>query len=1011
MSLADRISELIIEHTRIAMAVLLLVVVVVGAGAPMVESVSSLDQFQGGSEEADKLDYVETNFGGENITTAQIIVRGENVLSGEGLIQTLEYQRRLQEREQIRRTLVDEDPVFSAATVIAHTIQRQQLADRLRLEERAAQLEAEQANLEQREATLEARRGNLEETGQLLGDALTRIRANPTLDARGQFEKLRDETPIELTDEHAETFLQAAKKLREADTEAESEQAYSQGTDGVLASESRSLRTELQQLETRGREINQSAKQLTADRERVEQAPRLSIAEQIETIDNADQSRLEATIEAALSGTRQETGGTESPLALLPTEYEPGTPSANATAILVRQDRSLESAVDQAASERTITAQLEMRDIAGDVETLDISVFGSGIIAHEIDASMADSLTIVAPLALLFVLVALSIAYRDLLDILLGVFGIGVVLLMTFGFMGWANIDFGQLFIAVPVLLIGLSIDYAIHIFMRYREHRDGSDAEKQTGNAVRDAMQVGLRGVGVALVFVTATTAIGFLSNLTSPVVPIQEFGIVSAVGIISALLVFGILIPSLKTELDERLEARGWDRHKPAFGTGGGRFSQALSFGAIVARRKPFVVIALVLLVTGVGAYGGLQVDTSFDQQDFLADDPPEWTKSLPGPFALDTYTSKSTLAFVNERFIRTDASAEILVQGNITDDTALERVARTQQDLSERDVVQRLGTGQPALDSPLLVLDSVAAENETVNQTIARADTTGDGVPDQNLESVYDTLFAVAPEQAGEYIYRTEEGQYRALRLVVAVRGDASNGAVTDEMQAVAAGLDGDGFETTATGGLVLNTVVQDQILDTVMQGLLITLGVIFLFLMGAYRITEGSALLGAVTLLPVVFASAWIVGSMYLLGIPFNIITGMILSLTIGLGVAYTIHVSERFTLELDRVDSVWKAMRTAVTGTGGALLGSGATTVGGFGVLMFAILPPLRQFGLITALSIVYAFIGSVLVLPTLLSLWVRIAGPEWAQAELASAESTDDTTTVAGGDTDTGEEA
>jgi predicted RND superfamily exporter protein len=68
------------------------------------------------------------------------------------------------------------------------------------------------------------------------------------------------------------------------------------------------------------------------------------------------------------------------------------------------------------------------------------------------------------------------------------------------------------------------------------------------------------------------------------------------------------------------------------------------------------------------------------------------------------------------------------------------------------------------------------------------------------------------------------------------------------------------------------------------------------------------------------------------------------------------------------------------MRTAVTGTGGALLGSAATTVGGFGVLAFAILPPLQQFGIITGITIVYAFLASVLVLPSLLVVWTRYVG-------------------------------
>jgi len=73
---------------------------------------------------------------------------------------------------------------------------------------------------------------------------------------------------------------------------------------------------------------------------------------------------------------------------------------------------------------------------------------------------------------------------------------------------------------------------------------------------------------------------------------------------------------------------------------------------------------------------------------------------------------------------------------------------------------------------------------------------------------------------------------------------------------------------------------------------------------------------------VTLLPVVFSVSWILGTMYLLEIPFNVMTGMITSLTVGLGVAYSIHPHERTVQPWNwkRTGSVWEAMSRTVTGT-------------------------------------------------------------------------------------------
>lgn len=127
-----------------------------------------------------------------------------------------------------------------------------------------------------------------------------------------------------------------------------------------------------------------------------------------------------------------------------------------------------------------------------------------------------------------------------------------------------------------------------------------------------------------------------------------------------------------------------------------------------------------------------------------------------------------------------------------------------------------------------------------------------------------------------------------------------------------------------------------------------------------------------------LVPVVIALAWLLGTMAVLDIPFNSETVVITSLAIGLGVDYSIHVSERFVDERARHDSLADALSTALTGTGGALLGSAVTTASGFGVLALALSPPLQRFGIVTGLSIVYAFVACMTVLPCLLVIRERL---------------------------------
>jgi predicted RND superfamily exporter protein len=703
----------------------------------------------------------------------------------------------------------------------------------------------------------------------------------------------------------------------------------------------------------------------------------VSIDRQVQAINELPEEDYEALISTLLGeNARPEV------LGLMPSggdaAYQQGSTTAEARITIVTQQTMGGSVESPSGFRAEITdAQLDIRGLAQDQDA-SYSVFGFGILSQEINQSLGDSGAIVGPLALLFVVLALTVAYRDLLDIILGVVGIIAVLVWTFGFMGWADIAFNQLLLSVPVLLIGLSIDYAIHVFMRHREQR-GEEGEDRD---LRRSMALALGGVGVALVWVTATAAIGFLANLTSPIGPLRDFGIVSAFGVLAALLIFGMLIPALKIEVDGFLEARGLDRQKRAFGTGDSVFSRALASGAAGARRFPVVIVVLALLLTAGGAYGATQVDTSFQQEDFLADSPPEWMQDLPEPFAPGTYEAKSDLGFIQENFQQEGNQGEILIRGDVADDQTLQWLDGALADVAERETVFVLASGDADVRSPLSVMRQTAADPANADSDLAAA--FADGVPGENIEALYGETLERNPA-ASQLIYSPASGEYEALRIVVGVKGDAAVSDVSTDLQAIAETIESESdgqLDVVATGDPVVFNNVEQDLLDTVLQGLLITLVAVFLFLAATYRLTGSRASLGVVTLLPVLFSVTWILGSMWLLEIPFNALTGTITSLTVGLGIAYSIHISSRYELELRRQGNVWDALETTVTGTGGALLGSAATTVGGFGVLVFAILPVLKQFGIITGLTIIYAFLASVLILPSLLVLWTRYLGPK-----------------------------
>jgi predicted RND superfamily exporter protein len=133
---------------------------------------------------------------------------------------------------------------------------------------------------------------------------------------------------------------------------------------------------------------------------------------------------------------------------------------------------------------------------------------------------------------------------------------------------------------------------------------------------------------------------------------------------------------------------------------------------------------------------------------------------------------------------------------------------------------------------------------------------------------------------------------------------------------------------------------------------------------------------------VNVFPILISVAALVGTMRFLGLSLNALTATLLSIGVGLGIAYSVHITARFVDEYDRNEDALAAVQTTLTGTGGALTGSMLTTSLGTGSLALAITPVLGNFGLLMGMSVAYSFIISVVALPPALFLWERVSGIE-----------------------------
>jgi hypothetical protein len=163
-------------------------------------------------------------------------------------------------------------------------------------------------------------------------------------------------------------------------------------------------------------------------------------------------------------------------------------------------------------------------------------------------------------------------------------------------------------------------------------------------------------------------------------------------------------------------------------------------------------------------------------------------------------------------------------------------------------------------------------------------------------------------------------------------------------------------------------ITSELTDSQILSTFIAFVLATIALIIAY----KRLT-----LGFIVIIPVLVSIVWILGTMYFIGYSLNILTITVTSLTIGIGIDYAIHATERFKLVADKTGDIQAALTETIGKTGGALLIAALTTTLGFGMLILVPIPPEQQFGVIMVMTIAYAFITSVLLLPLILARWAK----------------------------------
>lgn len=165
------------------------------------------------------------------------------------------------------------------------------------------------------------------------------------------------------------------------------------------------------------------------------------------------------------------------------------------------------------------------------------------------------NMAIIFPLAVVFVSLVIFFFHRTLKGLIIAFLPPAFAIILTFGVLGVVAPELTMLSIAIVALLMGLGVDYSIHLMNRILEEK-----EKDTTTKIEKV----LKTTGKAVLLSTVTTMVGFGSLMISTMSPMINFGFGCALGIFFSFISATLLVPCLVLILrfEEKSEIPGWKK-----------------------------------------------------------------------------------------------------------------------------------------------------------------------------------------------------------------------------------------------------------------------------------------------------------------------------------------------------------------------------------------------------------------------------------------------------------------
>lgn len=620
-----------------------------------------------------------------------------------------------------------------------------------------------------------------------------------------------------------------------------------------------------------------------------------------------------------------------------------------------------------------------------DMTNTEMTVTGLTKVLEDISEEIYKDLLMILPWSVFFTILFISAIHRSLKVVVITGTPIMMALAVTFGISVIMDVHLTPMIVATFPILIGLGVDYALHMVNRIEEVRrkkidaynDENERRRRQGKSPEEVPDIWdaafykecilemASSTGVAVFLSAMTTIVGFsvlMAPTIVPITPIRSVGLTLVIGIISTLIFSIILVPTLAwlTRFHKRTNPQVWG-------------------GISKIPIKGFLMI--ILLAGAVTTLGLLSLD--------------EMNEPITGSSeAPDGIESLDALAEYSRQFGSGQTSLFIYHAEDRTHENNTDQI----RDLPVLDSIDLLENRIDAIDSTNTT--SIITFLRTIPATITLTDgvtlyegslwdllhepcwesndpiecnvwlgleLTGPegrkGLRKDMVNVVFDTLTdevkSMLLNEAGTkaIVYVTQP--YMNLNVAGELR-DEIDGMLSEE-QAL------EGTRTSLlTGGLPVSLDINKGIHDTQNQTTIITLIILTIVLCFVFR----SIRLGLYSMIPVAVVILWQPLLMQNPDVSINIFTVMIGTIVFGIGVDDSIHVMHRIQEEGETPNGI----ATSIEETGQTIFETTFTTIAGISAGFLAAFPGLENFFMIMCMLIFFAFLTSAFLLPAIFTL-------------------------------------